>query len=301
MIASLATFARVNDFGFIETPYRKVVKGKVSEKIDYLTADAEEKYIVAQANAPINDKGVFQTERVTCRRKGDFIDVPPTEVDYMDVSPKQLVSVAAAIIPFLEHDDANRALMGSNMQRQAVPLLEAEAPFVATGMEGRIAQDSCAVVKTEVSGKVASVTGERIVITKDGEMPEGKRKFKHDPESGMWVYEMRKFQRSNASTCINQKPLISRGDTVKEGQVIADGPSTDQGELALGKNVLVAFMPWNGYNFEDAITISRRIVKDDVFTSVHISEYEVAAGTPSWAPRKLPVIFRMWARKLWRT
>ena len=175
MIASLATFARVNDFGFIETPYRKVVKGKVSEKIDYLTADAEEKYIVAQANAPINDKGVFQTERVTCRRKGDFIDVPPTEVDYMDVSPKQLVSVAAAIIPFLEHDDANRALMGSNMQRQAVPLLEAEAPFVATGMEGRIAQDSCAVVKTEVNGKVASVTGERIVITKDGKMPEGKR------------------------------------------------------------------------------------------------------------------------------
>ena len=287
LIASLATFARVNDFGFIETPYRKVVKGKVSEKIDYLTADAEEKYIVAQANAPINDKGVFQTERVTCRRKGDFIDVPPTEVDYMDVSPKQLVSVAAAIIPFLEHDDANRALMGSNMQRQAVPLLEAEAPFVATGMEGRIAQDSCAVVKTEVNGKVASVTGERIVITKDGEMPEGKRKFKHDPEAGMWVYEMRKFQRSNASTCINQKPLISRGDTVKEGQVIADGPSTDQGELALGKNVLVAFMPWNGYNFEDAITISRRIVKDDVFTSVHISEYEVAARDTKLGPEEI--------------
>ena len=205
----------------------------------------------------------------------------------MDVSPKQLVSVAAAIIPFLEHDDANRALMGSNMQRQAVPLLEAEAPFVATGMEGRIAQDSCAVVKTEVSGKVASVTGERIVITKDGEMPEGKRKFKHDPEAGMWVYEMRKFQRSNASTCINQKPLISRGDTVKEGQVIADGPSTDQGELALGKNVLVAFMPWNGYNFEDAITISRRIVKDDVFTSVHISEYEVAARDTKLGPEEI--------------
>tara|TARA_B100000959_G_scaffold226929_1_gene241678 strand:+ start:1 stop:2568 length:2568 start_codon:yes stop_codon:yes gene_type:complete len=287
LIASLATFARVNDFGFIETPYRKVVKGKVSEKIDYLTADAEEKYIVAQANAPINDKGVFQTERVTCRRKGDFIDVPPVEVDYMDVSPKQLVSVAAAIIPFLEHDDANRALMGSNMQRQAVPLLVSEAPYVATGMERRIAEDSCAVVKSEVAGKVASVSGDRIVITKDGEMPEGKRKFRHDPESGMWVYQMRKFQRSNASTCINQKPLVRSGVSVKAGEVIADGPSTDKGELALGKNVLVAFMPWNGYNFEDAITISRRIVKDDVFTSVHISEYEVAARDTKLGPEEI--------------
>jgi len=287
LIASLATFARVNDFGFIETPYRKVVKGKVSEKIDYLTADAEEKYIVAQANAPINDKGVFQTEQVTCRRKGDFIDVPPVEVDYMDVSPKQLVSVAAAIIPFLEHDDANRALMGSNMQRQAVPLLVSEAPYVATGMERRIAEDSCAVVKSEVTGKVASVSGDRIVITKDGEMPEGKRKFRHDPESGMWVYQMRKFQRSNASTCINQKPLVRSGATVKAGEVIADGPSTDKGELALGKNVLVAFMPWNGYNFEDAITISRRIVKDDVFTSVHISEYEVAARDTKLGPEEI--------------
>jgi DNA-directed RNA polymerase subunit beta len=287
LIASLATFARVNDFGFIETPYRKVVKGKVSEKIDYLTADAEEKYVVAQANALINDKGVFQTERVTCRRKGDFIDVPPVEVDYMDVSPKQLVSVAAAMIPFLEHDDANRALMGSNMQRQAVPLLVSEAPYVATGMEGRIAQDSCAVVKNEVAGKVASVSGDRIVVTKDGEMPEGKRKFRHDPESGMWVYQMRKFQRSNASTCINQKPLVSRGDLLKAGEVVADGPSTDKGELALGKNVLVAFMPWNGYNFEDAIIISRRIVKDDVFTSVHISEYEVAARDTKLGPEEI--------------
>jgi DNA-directed RNA polymerase subunit beta len=287
LIASLATFARVNDFGFIETPYRKVIKGKVSEKIDYLTADAEEKHVVAQANAPINDKGVFQTEQVTCRRKGDFVDVPPKEVDYMDVSPKQLVSVAAAIIPFLEHDDANRALMGSNMQRQAVPLLVSEAPYVATGLEGRIAQDSCAVVKSEVTGKVASVSGDRIVITKDGEMPDGKRKFRHDPESGMWVYQMRKFQRSNASTCINQKPLVRRGALVKDGEVIADGPSTDKGELALGKNVLVAFMPWNGYNFEDAITISRRIVKDDVFTSVHISEYEVAARDTKLGPEEI--------------
>ena len=287
LIASLATFARVNDFGFIETPYRKVVKGRVTEQIDYLTADAEENYVVAQANAPINEKGVFQTEFVTCRRRTDFIDAAPKDVNYMDVSPKQLVSVAAAIIPFLEHDDANRALMGSNMQRQAVPLLETEPPLVATGMERRLAEDSCAVVKTEVAGKVASVTGERIVITKDGQMPEGKRKFKHAPEEGMWVYEMRKFMRSNASTCINQKPLVAKGDTVKIGQVIADGPSTHDGELALGKNVLVAFMPWNGYNFEDAIMLSERIVKDDVFTSIHISQYEVIARDTKLGPEEI--------------
>ena len=287
LIASLATFARVNEFGFIETPYRKVVKGRVTAKLDYLTADAEENYIVAQANAPINDKGVFQTDTVTCRRKGDFVDALPKDVDYMDVSPKQLVSVAAAIIPFLEHDDANRALMGSNMQRQAVPLLETEAPLVSTGMERRLAEDSCAVVKSEVTGKVASVTGERIVITKDGQMPEGKRKFKHDPEAGMWVYEMRKFMRSNASTCINQKPLVTNGQNIKAGEVIADGPSTENGELALGKNVLVAFMPWNGYNFEDAIMISERIVKDDVFTSIHISEYEVIARDTKLGPEEI--------------
>ena len=287
LIASLATFARVNDFGFIETPYRKVVKGRVTEQIDFLTADAEENYVVAQANAPINDKGIFQTDTVTCRRRTDFIDAVPKDVDYMDVSPKQLVSVAAAIIPFLEHDDANRALMGSNMQRQAVPLLETEPALVATGMERRLAEDSCAVVKTEVAGKVASVTGQQIVITKDGEMPEGKRKFKHDPEAGMWVYELRKFMRSNASTCINQKPLVAKGDLVKNGQVIADGPSTYGGELALGKNVLVAFMPWNGYNFEDAIMLSERIVKDDVFTSIHISEYEVIARDTKLGPEEI--------------
>ena len=287
LIASLATFARVNDFGFIETPYRKVIKGRVTEEIEYLTADREENYTVAQANALINEKGVFQTEHVTCRQKGDFVDVVPKDVHYMDVSPKQLVSVAAAIIPFLEHDDANRALMGSNMQRQAVPLLVSEAPLVATGMERRLAEDSHAVMKSEAQGKVASVTGERIVITKDGEMPEGKRKFKHDPEAGMWVYTLRKFMRSNASTCINQKPLVSLGDVVKAGQVIADGPSTDKGELALGKNVLCAFMPWNGYNFEDAIAISRRIVKDDVFTSIHVSEYEVLARDTKLGPEEI--------------
>ncbi len=287
LIASLATFARVNDFGFIESPYRKVEKGRVTDKIDYLTADAEENYTVAQANAPIDDKGRFQTERVTCRRRGDFIDEEPKDVHYMDVSPKQLVSVAAGLIPFLEHDDANRALMGSNMQRQAVPLLVTEAPFVATGMERRLAEDSCAVVKTEVAGKVASVTGDRVVVTKDGKLPANKRKFKHDPESGMWVYEMRKFMRSNAGTCVNQKPIVGLGDNLAKGQVIADGPCTDTGELALGKNVLVAFMPWNGYNFEDAIMLSERIVKDDVFTSIHIAEFEVGARDTKLGPEEI--------------
>jgi DNA-directed RNA polymerase subunit beta len=287
LIASLATFARVNDFGFLESPYRKVEKGRVTEKLDYLTADAEENFTVAQANAKIDDKGKFLTEFVSCRCRGDFIDVEPKGVHYMDVSPKQLVSVAAGLIPFLEHDDANRALMGSNMQRQAVPLLITEAPVVATGMERRLAEDSCAVVMAEVAGKIASVTGERIIITKDGEMPVSKRKFKHDPEGGIWVYELRKFMRSNAGTCVNQKPLVHLGESVKKGQVIADGPCTDDGELALGKNVLVAFMPWNGYNFEDAIMLSQRVVKDDVFTSIHIAEYDVGARDTKLGPEEI--------------
>jgi DNA-directed RNA polymerase subunit beta len=287
LIASLATFARVNDFGFLECPYRKVEKGRATDKLDYLTADAEENFTVAQANAKIDDKGKFLTEFVSCRRRGDFIDVEPKGVHYMDVSPKQLVSVAAGLIPFLEHDDANRALMGSNMQRQAVPLLISEAPLVATGMERRLAEDSCAVVKSEVAGKVASVTGERIIITKDGEMPVNKRKFKHDPESGIWVYEMRKFMRSNAGTCVNQKPLVHLNESLKKGQVIADGPCTEDGELALGKNVLVAFMPWNGYNFEDAIMLSERVVKDDVFTSIHIAEYDVGARDTKLGPEEI--------------
>ena len=287
LIASLATFARVNDFGFLESPYRKVEKGRVTDKLDYLTADAEENFTVAQANAKIDDKGKFLTEFVSCRRRGDFIDVEPKGVHYMDVSPKQLVSVAAGLIPFLEHDDANRALMGSNMQRQAVPLLITESPLVATGMERRLAEDSCAVVKAEVAGKIASVTGERIIITKDGEMPASKRKFKHDPEGGIWVYELRKFMRSNAGTCVNQKPLVHLGESVKKGQVIADGPCTEDGELALGKNVLVAFMPWNGYNFEDAIMLSERVVKDDVFTSIHIAEYEVGARDTKLGPEEI--------------
>ena len=287
LIASLATFARVNDFGFIETPYRKVEKGRVTAAIDYLTADREEQFTVAQANAVIDDKGHFLTEKVTCRCKGDFIDVEPARVDYMDVSPKQLVSVAAGLIPFLEHDDANRALMGSNMQRQAVPLLRTEAPFVATGLEDRVARDSRAVVVADEAGKVASITGDNIIITRDGKIPEGKRKLKTDLDAGIHLYRIRKFMRSNAATCINQKTLVSKGDTVKKGQIIADGPCTQGGELALGRNVLCAFMPWNGYNFEDAILISERIVKDDVFTSIHIDEFEVGARDTKLGPEEI--------------
>ncbi len=259
LIASLATFARINEFGFLETPYRKVENGKVSEKIEYLTADREEQFIIAQANSLIDDKGRFTTDRVVCRARGDFIDVEPARVDYMDVSPKQLVSIAASLIPFLEHDDANRALMGSNMQRQAVPLLVTEAPLVATGLEDRVARDSRAVAVAEESGKVASVSGDHVIVTDDGKLPETKKKIKHDPEKGVWVYPIRKFMRSNAATCINQKTLVHKGDHVKKGQIIADGPCTQNGELALGRNVLVAFMPWNGYNFEDASSSARKL------------------------------------------
>ena len=287
LIASLATFARVNDFGFIETPYRKVEKGRVTNQMEYLTADREENFTVAQANAQIDEKGNFVTDRVLCRCKGDFVDVEPARVDYMDVSPKQLVSVAAGLIPFLEHDDANRALMGSNMQRQAVPLLVTEAPLVATGLEERVARDSRAVMVSEEAGKVASVTGNQIVITRDGKLPEGKKRIKNDPGEGVWVYNIRKFMRSNAATCINQKILVAKGDNVKKGQVIADGPCTAGGELALGRNVLVAFMPWNGYNFEDAILISERIVKDDIFTSIHIDEFEVGARDTKLGPEEI--------------
>ena len=287
LIASLATFARINDFGFLETPYRKVESGRVTNHIDFLTADREEQFIIAQANSPIDDKGKFTTDRVVCRARTDFIDVEPARVDYMDVSPKQLVSVAASLIPFLEHDDANRALMGSNMQRQAVPLLVTEAPLVATGLEGRVARDSRAVVVADESGKVASVSGDQIIITESGKLPESKKKIKHDPEKGVWVYPIRKFMRSNAATCINQKTLVRKGDHVKKGQVIADGPCTQNSELALGRNVLVAFMPWNGYNFEDAILISEKIVKEDIFTSIHIDEFEVAARDTKLGPEEI--------------
>src|SRR6266481_1799213 len=287
LIASLATFARINDFGFLETPYRKVDGGKVSTHLDYLTADREEAFVIAQANSPIKENSHFGTDRVVCRGKGDFIDVEPSFVDYMDVSPKQLVSVAASLIPFLEHDDANRALMGSNMQRQAVPLLVTEAPLVATGLEERVARDSRAVIVAEESGKVASVSGDTVIITDDGKLPESKKRIKHDPEKGIYVYQVRKFMRSNAATCINQKILVKKGDSVKKGQVIADGPCTQGGELALGRNVLVAFMPWNGYNFEDAILVSERIVKEDVFTSIHIDEFEVGARDTKLGPEEI--------------
>src|SRR5437870_5422057 len=287
LIASPATFARINDFGFLETPYRKAEGGKVSTHIDYLTADREEAFVIAQANSPISDKSHFSTDRVVCRGTGDFIDVEPARLDYMDVSPKQLVSVAASLIPFLEHDDANRALMGSNMQRQAVPLLVTEAPLVATGLEERVARDSRAVVVAGEPGKVASVTGNQVIITEDGKLPETKKKIRHDPANGLWVYPIRKFMRSNAATCINQKILVHKGESVKKGQVIADGPCTQGGELALGRNVLVAFMPWNGYNFEDAILISERIVKEDVFTSIHIDEFEVGARDTKLGPEEI--------------
>src|SRR6186713_1912958 len=248
LISSMSTFARINEFGFIETPYRKVEKGRVMEQVDYLTGDREENFLVAQANATMDAKGHLTQEKVSVRYRGDFLEVEPDKVHYMDVSPKQLVSVAAGLIPFLEHDDANRALMGSNMQRQGVPLLISDSPLVATGLEERVARDSRAVIVADDAGKVASVTGSQIIITSDGKLPEGKKRIKHDPGEGIYVYQVRKFMRSNAATCINQKIVVEKGDHVKKGQIIADGPCTQAGELALGRNVLCAFMPWNGYN-----------------------------------------------------
>ncbi|MBV8377400.1 MAG: DNA-directed RNA polymerase subunit beta, partial [Verrucomicrobia bacterium] len=246
LISSMSTFARINEFGFIETPYRRVDNDRVTTQIDYLTADREENYLVAQANAPIDEKGNFTDEKVSCRYRGDFLEVEPGKIHYMDISPKQLVSVAAGLIPFLEHDDANRALMGSNMQRQGVPLIRSESPLVGTGLEGKVARDSKAVIVAEAEGVVSSVTAEQIVITKDGKSPEPKRKLVSRPDEGLHVYELRKFMRSNAGTCINQKPIVRKGQRIAAGQVIADGPNTEAGELALGRNVLVAFMPWNG-------------------------------------------------------
>src|SRR5690349_23033382 len=287
LISSMSTFSRINEFGFIETPYRRVEKGRVTTQIDYLTEDREENYLVAQANAPIDDQGNFTGEKVSVRYRGDFLEVEPAKVHYMDVSPKQLVSVAAGLIPFLEHDDANRALMGSNMQRQGVPLIVSEAPFVGTGLEAKVARDSHAVLLAIDSGKVASVTADQIIVSKDGHVPEHRKKLKSDPEEGLYVYELRKFMRSNAGTCVNQKPIVKKGQHVKKGQIIADGPNTQQGELALGRNVLVAFMPWHGYNFEDAIMISEKVVKDDVYTSIHIDEFEIGARDTKLGPEEI--------------
>ena len=269
LIASLSTYARVNRFGFIETPYRKVEDGRVTDEIEFLSAIEEDRYVIAQANAEVTETGDFIRDVISARKGGEFVLVPPNEINYMDVSPKQLVSVAASLIPFLENDDANRALMGSNMQRQAVPLLRTESPIVGTGMETIAARDSGAVVLAKTAGEVVNVDATRIVVRVDEDSEGG--------EPRVDIYSLVKYQRSNQSTCINQRPVVHLGQQVQKGQVLADGPSTDQGELALGCNVLVAFMPWGGYNFEDAIVISERVVKEDIFTSIHIEEFEVEA------------------------
>jgi DNA-directed RNA polymerase subunit beta len=279
LINSLATFARVNKYGFVETPYRKVKDGRVTDEVIYLSAMEEGRYHVAQANVALDNRGRFTDDLVVCRHAGDVLMITPDKVDYMDVSPKQLVSVAAALIPFLENDDANRALMGSNMQRQAVPLVRAEAPFVGTGMEGVVARDSGAAIAARRTGVIDQIDATRIVIRATEDL---------DPtKSGVDIYRLMKYQRSNQSTCINQRPLVKVGDLVHKGDIIADGPSTDLGELALGRNVLVAFMPWNGYNFEDSILLSERIVKDDVFTSIHIEEFEVMARDTKLGPEEI--------------
>ncbi len=279
LINSLASFARVNKYGFIETPYRKVIDGKVTADVIYLSAMEEQKHTVAQASAELNEDGSFVEELVSARHNGDNLMAMREHVTLMDVSPKQLVSVAASLIPFLENDDANRALMGSNMQRQAVPLVKAEAPWVGTGMEETVARDSGAAIAAKRGGIVDQVDATRIVIRAIGDVEPG--------QSGVDIYTLQKFQRSNQNTCINQRPLVKVGDVIEQGDIIADGPSTDLGELALGKNSLVAFMPWNGYNYEDSILISERIVKDDVFTSIHIEEFEVMARDTKLGPEDI--------------
>lgn len=279
LINSLATFSRVNKYGFIETPYRKIIDGKVTNDVVYLSAMEEAKHTIAQANAEVNADGTFTEDLISAREAGEFLMSPKDNITLMDVSPKQLVSVAASLIPFLENDDANRALMGSNMQRQAVPLVRAEAPFVGTGMEGTVARDSGAAIAARRAGIVDQVDAARIVIRATGDVEPG--------QSGVDIYTLQKFQRSNQDTCINQRPLVKVGELIQAGEVIADGPSTEFGELALGRNVLVAFMPWNGYNYEDSILISERIVKDDVFTSIHIEEFEVMARDTKLGPEDI--------------
>src|SRR6202522_1204016 len=279
LINSLATFARVNKYGFIESPYRKVREGKVTEEVAYLSAMEEQKYSVAHADTPIDAGGKLVGDLIVCRHAGDVVFLPGDRVDYMDVSPKQLVSVAAALIPFLENDDANRALMGSNMQRQAVPLVRSDAPLVGTGMEAIVARDSGAAIAARRAGIIDQIDATRIVVRATEEADAAK--------PGVDIYRLMKFQRSNQSTCINQKPLVRVGDRVEKGDILADGPSTDLGDLALGRNVLVPFMPWNGYNFEDSILLSERIVKDDVFTSIHIEEYEAMARDTKLGPEEI--------------
>jgi DNA-directed RNA polymerase subunit beta len=279
LIASLSTYARVNEFGFIETPYREVEGGRVTDRIRYLSALQEEDYVIAQANAPLDPRGHFTTDSVTVRKAGEFTTVAPEEVNFMDVSPNQLVSVAASLIPFLENDDANRALMGSNMQRQAVPLLRTDAPLVGTGMERVVARDSGVTAVAKRDGVVESVDSTRIVVKAD--------KLSGAVDPGVDIYNLVKYQRSNQNTCMNQRPIVLPGDRVKGGDVIADGPSTEMGELALGRNILVAFMPWGGYNFEDSILISERVVREDHFTSVHIEEFECVARDTKLGPEEI--------------
>ncbi|MDP9221601.1 MAG: DNA-directed RNA polymerase subunit beta, partial [Actinomycetota bacterium] len=274
LIGSLSTYARVNSFGFVETPYRKVESGRVTDQIDYLTADEEDRHVIAQANAPLNPDGTFSEDRVLVRRKGGEVDyLAPVNVDYMDVSPRQMVSVATAMIPFLEHDDANRALMGSNMQKQSVPLLRSEAPLVGTGMEARAAKDAGDVVLAAEPGVVEEISADLITVLAD----DGTRR----------AYRLHKFRRSNQGTCINQKPIVEEGDRVAAGDVIADGPCTSNGEMALGKNLLVAFMSWEGHNYEDAIILSQRLVQDDVLSSIHIEEHEVDARDTKLGPEEI--------------
>ncbi|MFO7768899.1 MAG: DNA-directed RNA polymerase subunit beta [bacterium] len=281
LISSLATYGRINAYGFIETPYRKVEEGRTTDQIEYLTADQEDPFIVAQANAPLDDKGRLASETVKARVRDDYPVVSPDEVQYMDVSPTQLVSVAAGLIPFLEHDDANRALMGSNMQRQAVPLVRPDAPVVGTGLEGRAARDSGAVVIAREAGDVIKVTSEAVLVKRTS------RKSRGFGVSEIDEYRLVKFKRTNQNTCINQKPVVKVGDKVERGDVLADGMATEGGDLALGRNVLVAFMPWGGYNFEDAIAVSERLVRDDVFTSIHIEEYEIQVRDTRRGPEEI--------------
>jgi DNA-directed RNA polymerase subunit beta len=280
LIAALSTYARVNDFGFIETPYRVVENSRVTDRIVYLSALDEEEKVIAQANAPLDSHGRFASEFVSARIGGEFTVVRAEDVQYMDVSPNQLVSVAASLIPFLENDDANRALMGSNMQRQAVPLLKTDAPLVGTGLEKTVGRDSGVTVIARRDGVIESVDAERIVVRAD-------RQGRDPRDAGVDIYNLVKYQRSNQNTCINQRPVVVKGERVKAGDVLADGPSTDRGELALGRNVLVAFMPWGGYNFEDSILISERVVKEDLFTSVHIEEFECIARDTKLGPEEI--------------
>ena len=291
LINTLATYARIDEFGFLQSPYHPVKEGVVDKKpknVQYLNAFEEERFLIAQANCEIDPSSGKLTGRVTCRYRDQVGEYDPKEVEYMDVSPKQVVSVAAGLIPFLEHDDANRALMGANMQRQAVPLLQSESPLVGTGIEKKVAEDSRTVTVSDSEGVVALADGKRIVVSDDGSLPP---RFLKEPRSdhkrGIYCYDLRKFLRSNAGTCFNQKPIVRKGDKVKVGQALADGACTDSGELALGRNILVAFMPWKGYNFEDAILISEKMIKDDIYTSIHIEEFEVTARDTKLGPEEI--------------